>query len=116
MDNLVRRISSRVARGARKMVFGVDFRDTGCNLRAFKRPVLGLLFPFDGLHRFMPILAHTAGAVVKEVPAKHHPRAAGTSKYGVWNRLGRGLWDLVGVRWYGKRQLSDVKAIEEAGA
>src|SRR6266446_2879703 len=32
MDNSVRRISSRIARWARRSVLGVDFRDTGCSV------------------------------------------------------------------------------------
>src|SRR5438105_5308943 len=43
MDNALRRISSAVARWFRKTALGVDFRDIGCNLRAFKRPVLQTL-------------------------------------------------------------------------
>lgn len=114
MDNTTRRVSSAVARWARKTALGVDFRDTGCNLRAFKRSILPGLLAFDGLHRFMPILAHGAGAVVKELPVTHHPRAAGQSKYGVWNRLGRGIWDLAMVAWYGKRRLRPVPVSEHA--
>ncbi len=113
MDSAVRRVSSAIARWARKSALGVDFRDTGCNLRAFKRSVLGNLFPFNGLHRFMPVLAHFAGARVLEIPVQHHPRTAGQSKYGVWNRLGRGLWDLVGIAWYRRRQLANIPAMEQ---
>ena len=112
MDNQMRRISTAVARWARKRAFGVDFRDSGCNLRVFKRTVLDKLFPFDGLHRFMPIIAHSAGAQVLEIPVDHHPRTAGKSKYGVWNRLGRGIWDLVGITWYRKRQLTNLASRE----
>jgi dolichol-phosphate mannosyltransferase len=111
-DSGMRRFSSQVARWARKTVLRVDFRDTGCNLRVFKRPVLQVLFPFDGLHRFMPILAHGAGAVVIETPVSHRPRVAGVSKYGVWNRLGRGICDLAMVAWYRKRQLSNIAFTE----
>ena len=108
MDNALRRISSRIARAARKFALGVDFRDSGCNLRVFKRSVLQTLFPFDGLHRFMPIVADGAGVVVIEIPVSHRPRVAGVSKYGVWNRLGRGICDLAMIAWYRKRQLRDV--------
>jgi len=108
MDNSLRRFSSRVARWARKTVLGVDFRDTGCSLRALKRPVLQTLFPFDGLHRFMPILAHIGGAAVVEMPISHRPRHAGQSKYGVWNRLGRGICDLAAIAWYRKRQVAKI--------
>src|SRR4051812_10692952 len=114
MDSSVRKISSKIARGARKTMLGVDFRDTGCNLRAFKRSVVGLIPPFDGFHRFMPVLAHSAGAVVKEIPVSHRPRVAGISKYGVWNRLGRGVYDLMMIRWYCQRQIKRVGS-EEAG-
>ena len=118
MDNRLRRFSTAVARWARKTALGVDFRDTGCNLRVFKRTVLEQLFPFDGLHRFMPVLAHSAGALVLEIPVNHRPRTAGRSKYGVWNRLIRGVWDLMGVSWYRKRQLTNLATTEhvpEAG-
>jgi dolichol-phosphate mannosyltransferase len=108
-DNFLRRISSRIARGARKAMLGVDFRDTGCGLRVFKRSALDRLFPFNGFHRFMPVLAHSAGARVFEVPVNHRPRVAGVSKYGVWNRLGRGVADLFAIRWYQKRQMPDIE-------
>jgi dolichol-phosphate mannosyltransferase len=112
-DGFLRRISTRVARWARALFLGVDFADTGCNLRVFKREVLELLPPFDGIHRFMPVLAHNAGARVKEVAVSHHPRGSGRSHYGVWNRLGRGLRDLLMVRLYLKRQFKQLP-IEEA--
>jgi glycosyltransferase involved in cell wall biosynthesis len=111
-DGRLRLISASVARRARRAVLGVDFRDTGCNLRVFKRSVLKKVFPFDGLHRFMPILAHAGGAIVREVPVSHHPRPAGISKYGIWNRLGRGILDLMAVAWYRKRQISTVDVQE----
>ena len=114
MDNWLRRVSSGIARIARKKVLGVDFRDSGCNLRVFKATLLKNLPAFDGIHRFMPILAQAAGAIVKEVPVEHHPRTAGRSNYGVWNRLGRGMIDLLMVRWLMKRQLLKPAAIESS--
>jgi dolichol-phosphate mannosyltransferase len=113
-DGAVLRLSSKVARMARRAVFGVDFRDSACNLRAFKRSVLDTLPAFDGIHRFMPILAQSGGAVVKEVPVSHRPRTAGRSKYGVWNRLGRGILDLVMVALYRRRHLKIIPALEHS--
>ena len=112
MDTSLRRVSSRVARWFRKTVLRVDFRDIGCNLRAFKRPVLQTLLPFEGLHRFLPVLVHDAGGKVKEIDVAHHPRTGGRSKYGVWNRLGRGIGDLAMIAWYRKRQLKVVPVVE----
>lgn len=104
-DPWLRRVSSRVARAARRAVLGTDFADTGCALRVFKRSALEGVLPFHGWHRFLPILVQGAGARTCEVPVNHRPRGAGASKYGMWNRLGRGLYDLIGVRWYLKRRL-----------
>lgn len=107
-DTWVRKVSSRIARKARKAALGVDFRDTGCAIRAFKRGALTGIFPFNGLHRFLPVLVHGGGASTLEVPVNHRPRVAGVSKYGVWNRLGRGVYDLIAISWYQKRRYRPV--------
>jgi hypothetical protein len=79
-----------------------------CGIRVFRRTALGGLFPFNGLHRFLPLLAQSNGARVLQIPVHHRPRHAGVSKYGVGNRLWRGLYDLIGIRWYQKRRLLPV--------
>jgi len=107
-DDWLRRVSSRIARRARKAALGTDFRDTGCAVRVFKRSALAGVFPFNGWHRFLPILVHACGAATKEVPVNHRPRPAGVSKYGVWNRLWRGIVDLAGVTWHLRRRLRPV--------
>jgi len=107
-DSFLRKVSSRVARAARKAALKADFADTGCALRAFKRECLRRVFPFNGLHRFLPILVAGGGFICREVPVNHRPRVAGVSKYGVWNRLGRGIHDLIGVAWYQRRRIAEV--------
>ena len=111
-DNFSKRISTRIARWARKTALGVDFRDTGCALRVFRRSVLDGVLPFNGWHRFLPILVAGNGVSTREVPVNHRPRVAGVSKYGVWNRVWRGLFDLVGVAWLQKRRLKRVPLVE----
>lgn len=113
-DNLVRRLSAVVARRARKAVLRVDFVDTGCAMRVFKRRSLGNLFPFNGLHRFLPVLVHGGGASTLEVPVNHRPRTAGLSKYGTWDRLVRGIFDLFALAWYQRRRILPVP-FEELG-
>ena len=111
-DTWLRKVSSKIARQARKTALGVDFRDTGCAIRAFKRTALAGVFPFNGLHRFLPVLVHGGDASTLEVPVNHRPRVAGVSKYGVWNRLGRGIYDLIAISWYQKRRYRPVQVIE----
>ena len=104
-DGWLRRLSSKVARAARRTALGVDFADTGCAMRVFKREVLEGIFGFNGLHRFLPVLVHGGGFKTLELPVNHRPRVAGVSKYGVWNRLGRGIVDLFAIRWYQRRRV-----------
>ena len=113
-DAPLRRISSQVARAARKWVLGVDFADTGCALRVFKREIVGNVLPFNGMHRFLPILVHSSGYRTREVPISHRPRIAGVSKYGIGNRLFRGILDLFAVAWYQKRRMKPIE-IETLG-
>lgn len=111
-DTWLRRVSTKVARAARRAVLKSDFADTGCAFRAFKREALRGVFPFNGVHRFLPVLVHANGFRVREINVSHRPRVAGESKYGVWNRLWRGIYDLVGVAWYLKRRLPRLQTHE----
>lgn len=114
-DSWLRRVSTKVARQARRLVLKVDFCDTGCAARVFKRSVLSGLFPFNGIHRFLPVLVHANGAITREVPINHRPRTAGVSKYGLNNRLWRGIYDLFAVAWYQKRRIGIIPVIECEG-
>ena len=113
-DDWLRRVSTKVARAARRRALGVDFCDTGCAFRAFKREALEGVFPFNGVHRFLPVLVHSTGARVLEIPIGHRPRVAGKSKYGLRNRLWRGIYDLIAIAWYQKRRLSRIPVTELA--
>lgn len=104
-DNLVRKLSSRIANAVRSAVTGDRVHDTGCSLKIFRRAVVERLQLFNGMHRFFPALALMHGFRVTEVPVRHHPRAHGVSKYGVGNRLFKGLYDLIAVRWMMARVL-----------
>ena len=105
-DNLLRRLSSRIANRVRNWVVHDGISDTGCSLKIFRREVCERLPPFRNMHRFFPALAKMYGFSVTEVPVQHFPRAHGVSKYGVGNRLFAGLYDLVAVRWMQKRCLN----------
>lgn len=107
-DSWLRKVSSRLARWARSTALNAEFRDTGCALRVFRRAALDGVFGFNGLHRFLPILVAGGGFRVREIPVNHRARVAGVSKYGVWNRLGRGLYDLVAITWYQRRRFKAV--------
>jgi glycosyltransferase involved in cell wall biosynthesis len=104
-DNLVRRWSSRIANGVRNRLSGDDIIDTGCSLKAFRADILSRVKLWNGMHRFLPTLVKMEGGTVVQVPVNHRPRIAGTSKYGVWNRVFRSFTDLLAVRWMKSRRL-----------
>jgi len=104
-DNLVRKISSRLANFVRNAFTHDGVHDTGCPLKIFRRAVLEKLYLFEGMHRFFPALTLMQGFTVKEVPVRHYPRIHGRSKFGVGNRLFKSLYDLVAVRWMQSRVL-----------
>jgi len=104
-DDLMRKISSWVANTVRIAVTGDRVHDTGCSLKIFRRAVVDRITLFNGMHRFFPALALMHGFTVAEVPVRHYPRAHGVSKYGVGNRLFKGIYDLFGVRWMQSRVL-----------
>jgi dolichol-phosphate mannosyltransferase len=102
-DNAVRRFSSRIANGVRARLLGDATPDTGCGLKVFPRELFLRLPFFDHLHRFLPALVLREGGQVVSVPVSHRARPAGTSKYGIHNRLWVGIVDLFGVMWLQRR-------------
>lgn len=98
-DPFVKRVSSKIANGWRNWRTGASIHDVTCPLKLFRREVRATFYPFNGLHRFLPMLAAMAGHTVVEIPVTHRKRAHGTSKYGVWNRVFKGLRDLRAIRW-----------------
>jgi glycosyltransferase involved in cell wall biosynthesis len=104
-DSLVRRISSRVANGARNRLSAESIHDSGCTFRAFRRECLRSLVLYRGFHRFIPTLLRMRGYRVIEVPVRNRPRRYGRSKYGILNRVFVATADLLVVRWMKKRQL-----------
>jgi glycosyltransferase involved in cell wall biosynthesis len=105
-DTAVRLISSRIANTVRRWVLGDSITDIGCSFKAYRREALEGLPLFVGAHRFLPALCQARGATVREIEVSHRPRTRGVTKYGIGNRLWRGIHDLLGVRWLRSRLLS----------
>lgn len=104
-DSWVRKVSSRVANRVRNAVLHDGIRDSGCGAKGFRRACVQHLVAFNGLHRFFAVFMRAQGYTIVEHPVHHHARHAGVSKYGINNRLWRGLFDLVGVAWLRRRQV-----------
>lgn len=105
-DNFVRRISSKIGNGWRNGVTGVRVSDAGCTYRAIRRDATLDLPAFNGMHRFLPTLLTFQGFKFTEIEVNHRPRTTGVSKYGIGNRLWRGLADCFAMRWWRKRAVA----------
>jgi dolichol-phosphate mannosyltransferase len=102
-----RRLSSRVANAFRNWVTGESISDIGCSLRVMRAAYVKRVKLWRGMHRFLPTLLRLEGARLAELPVNHRPRRAGSSKYGIGNRLFVGLADLWAVRWMQRRRLPE---------
>jgi dolichol-phosphate mannosyltransferase len=104
---VVRAIASRIANSFRNAVTGDDVRDVGCSLRVMRAQYLAGVPVFKGMHRFLPTLLRLNGCRRQRVlPVPQRPRKAGTSKYGIWDRLWVGIADAFAVRWWSKRMVT----------
>jgi glycosyltransferase involved in cell wall biosynthesis len=111
-DSWLRRFSSGLANLVRRAVLHDGITDVGCSLKAYRAGFLTELPAFNGLHRFLPALVRARGGRIRELPVAHRPRRHGRSKYGVHNRLWRGIADLWGVRWIVRRSVAG-RRVEE---
>jgi dolichol-phosphate mannosyltransferase len=105
-DTVAKRLTSRIANAVRSRYTKDGVRDTGCTLKAIQRECVSALFPFKGMHRFIPALVKAAGYRLVEIPVNHRPRRFGRSKYGLGNRALRATIDMFGVRWLLSRRLN----------
>ena len=95
---LDRRMPTMLANRLIGWVTGVRNHDYGCSQKANRRDVLADVRLYGELHRFLPALAHAAGARVAEIPVSHHPRRFGKAKYGLSRTL-KVILDLLVVRF-----------------
>ncbi|HBC87862.1 MAG TPA: glycosyltransferase [Lentisphaeria bacterium] len=104
-DTIVKRISSRTANTFRNSITGDRIVDAGCTYRAIRRKSLWQIPVFNGMHRFLPTLLRMQGYRVVELLVNDRPRTRGKSKYGIGNRMWRGIMDCFAMRWMKKRAL-----------
>lgn len=102
-DSGIKRISSKLANRIRSRLLKDNTPDTGCGLKVFSRDDFLRLPYFDHMHRFLPALFIRHGAQVVSLEVNHRHRTKGQSKYGFFDRLWAGIFDLAGVLWLQKR-------------
>jgi dolichol-phosphate mannosyltransferase len=105
-DSWTRRVSSRIGNAVRNRLTGDRVTDAACGIKAIRRDYWLRAPRFAGMHRFMATLVRWLGGRVVEVDVNHRPRAAGAAKYGIGNRMWKGLRDCLAMRWLRARMLT----------
>ena len=101
-DNyLLRNFPSMIANKLIGKITGVKLHDYGCSLKAYRAEVLKEVRLYGEMHRFIPawIATKIPPSNIAEMEVTHHPRIAGTSKYGI-SRTFRVFVDLISVYFF----------------
>ncbi|KAB8317802.1 glycosyltransferase family 2 protein [Tolypothrix campylonemoides VB511288] len=93
---LNRLLPSKIANWLIRRTTSVNIHDYGCSLKAYRAELVADMNLYGELHRFLPALAYIEGAIITEMPVRHHARRFGRSKYGIW-RTFRVLMDLLTI-------------------
>lgn len=94
----LRRIPSKCANWLIRKISQVDIHDFGTTFKAYRRDVLEHINLYGDNHRFIPALAHMAGATIAEVPIRNIKAPYRPSNYG-FGRTFRVMLDLLTIKF-----------------
>lgn len=100
------RMASKIANRTRQLFTNDGIRDAGCTLKLIRREHLRYFTPFNEMQCYMMAMLRRNGVRIGEIPVNHRPRRFGRSKYTIARRAWRGIWDLLGVAWLLRRNIS----------
>ncbi len=86
-DTWFRRNASRFINLIRARITRIEMRDQGCMLRAYRRHIVDNIATSGEVSTFIPALAYSFAANPTEIEVQHAPRAAGHSKYHLYNLI-----------------------------
>jgi len=104
---LRRNLPSRIANRIISFVSRVHLHDSGCTLKAYRLEVLEGVRLYGEMHRLIPVYASWMGARVTEIPVRHHPRAHGSSHYGL-ERVMKIILDLIVVKFLDRQFMKPI--------
>lgn len=85
-----------------RVASGIKLHDFNCGLKAYRKKVVKNIEVYGEMHRYIPILASTAGfKKIGEKVVCHRAREFGVSKYGI-ERMLKGYLDLLTVMFLSK--------------
>jgi glycosyltransferase involved in cell wall biosynthesis len=106
-DRFIKKYTSRIYNWVTSSMSGIKLHDFNCGLKAMVKEVPVSISLYGELHRYIPVLAYWKGFRVTEKKVRHHPRAFGESKFGMY-RFFAGFMDMLTVMFltrYAKKPL-----------
>ncbi len=101
-ENIAKRITTYVFNSFSSFLFGVKLHDLGW-VKCFKKEILNEIEPLrSDWHRFLVVLAFSAGYKVKEIKTNFYPRKKGKSNFGKFGflRVPGAFFDLIVVKFF----------------
>jgi hypothetical protein len=95
-DPITKTIPSKFFNFVTRVLTGIKIHDFNCGLKAYRKDVVKEVRVYGELHRYIPVLAHSMGYRIGEMPVRHRARRFGKTKFGV-GRFWKGFLDLVTV-------------------
>lgn len=86
-DTFFRKYASRIINGIRARITNIRMRDQGCMLRAYQKNIVENIVASKEASTFIPALAHSFAINPGEVEVEHAARAAGESKYRLYDLI-----------------------------
>jgi undecaprenyl-phosphate 4-deoxy-4-formamido-L-arabinose transferase len=86
-DTFFRKYASRIINGIRAKITNIRMRDQGCMLRAYRKNIIESIVASEETSTFIPALAYSYAAKPTEVEVEHAARAAGESKYRLYDLI-----------------------------
>lgn len=108
-DNAItKNLPSKLYNAVNRRISGIKLHDMNCGLKAYRKKVVKSIEVYGEMHRFIPVLAKSAGfRKIGEKVVVHRARKYGYSKFG-WERFINGFLDLLSVQFvsrFGKKPM-----------
>ncbi len=101
-DPITKTVPTKLFNWAARKMSGIYLHDFNCGLKAYKAQVVKSIEVFGEMHRYIPVIAKSAGfGKIAEKEVEHRARKYGVTKFGL-SRFINGFLDLLTISFLGK--------------
>jgi glycosyltransferase involved in cell wall biosynthesis len=101
-NTFTKNLPSKLYNSVNRAISGIKLHDMNCGLKSYRRNVVKSIEVYGEMHRFIPVLAKSAGfRKIGEKVVVHRARKYGVSKFG-WERFINGFLDLLTIQFVSK--------------